>query len=451
MDWLERKFKLREAGTTVRQEAVAGTTTFLTMSYIIFVNPVILGAAGMDAGSVMVATCLASAIATVLMGLLANYPIACAPGMGHNAFFAFVVCGAVAGGGLGYTWQQALAANLISGCLFVFIVAVGLGPRVVDAVPESLKHAVAVGIGLLIALVGLEWAGFVKASPATIVAMGNLTARPALVATIGFLTMASLTALRVRGAIIIGLLVSLAAAWMANIVQFQGFFAPPPSLKPTLVQFDFSGVFNTGLGLLSVIFVFFFLDVFDTVGTLIGVGTQAGLMRNGNLPKAKQALLSDGLGTIAGTALGTTTVTSYIESAAGVAAGGRTGLSNLFTALLFLMGIFSKPLVDMMSAEVVAADYVTMHPIIAPALVMVGSFMMTGVQRIKWEDHTESIPAFLTVVVMPVTFSITEGIAFGFISYAVLKLVTGRYREGHWLVYLFAMLFVLRYAFLGAQ
>ncbi|MER3500807.1 MAG: guanine permease [Candidatus Fervidibacterota bacterium] len=449
--WLEKRFGLHEHGTDVRTEILAGLTTFLTMCYIIFVNPVILGAAGMDKGAVMVATCLGTAIGTFLMGVLANYPVAMAPGMGHNAFFAFIVCGV-----MGFTWQQALGANFISGVLFTLLVLAGMSQAFIDAVPLSLKHAIAVGIGLLLALIGLEWGGFIVHSPATMVTLGDLSSPSALTATAGFWVMVILLVLNVRGAILLGLLTGLLVALALGIVHYRGIISAPPSVAPTAFKFleglaSFGGLGRHWLDLVAVIFVLLFLDIFDTVGTLIGVGTQAGLLRNGTLPKAKEALLSDALGTVAGVCLGTSTITSYIESSAGVAQGGRTGLTAITVALLFLLGLFFYPLVEMMSAEVAVpiafatkeTPPFTQHPVIAPALILVGVFMMAGVRHIQWEDFTEAIPAFLTMVLIPLTFSITEGIAFGFISYALLKLVTRRHREAHWLLYLLSLLFLV--------
>ncbi len=452
--WLERRFCLEERGTNFRTEVLAGVTTFLTMCYIIFVNPVILGTTGMDKGAVMVATCVSAAIGTFLMGILANYPIAMAPGMGHNAFFAFIVCAA-----MGFTWQQALSANFISGLLFTILVLAGMSQAFVDAVPLSLKHAIAVGIGLLLALIGLEWGGFIQHSPATMVTLGDLSSQSVFITTIGFLVMVVLLVLNVRGAIIIGLLTGLVVAILLGVTKYQGIVSAPPSVAPTAFKFA-EGLASFGqwsrhwVDIVAVIFVLLFLDIFDTVGTLIGVGAQAGLLSNGTLPKAKEALLADALGTVVGVCLGTSTITSYIESSAGISQGGRTGLTAVVVAVLFLLGLFFYPLVEMMSAEVaVSIPFATaetppfsQHPVIAPALILVGVFMMTGVQHIKWNDFTEAIPAFLTLVLIPLTFSITEGIAFGFVSYALLKLVTKRAKEAHWLLYLLSVLFLVLFA-----
>ncbi|MGQ9617884.1 MAG: NCS2 family permease [Candidatus Aminicenantia bacterium] len=435
-DFLEKIFHLKEKGTNVKIEILAGFTTFLTMCYIIFVNPVILGSTNMDRGAVMFATCIGSAIATFLMGVLANYPIALAPGMGHNAFFAFIVCGA-----MGFTWQQALSANLVSGLLFLLLVLLGLSKLFIEMVPESLRHAIAVGIGLLLAMIGLQWGGFIKGSPATLVTLGSLSSKSVIISTFGFLVMAVLIVMRVRGAIIIGLLSSLGFSILFGVAKFQGILSPPPSPEPTFLAFDFRGLTKNWVDFFAVLFVFLFLDIFDTVGTLIGVSSQAGLLKNGSLPKVKEALFSDAVGTVAGVCLGTSTITSYIESSAGVSQGGRTGLTSVTVSLLFVLGLFLSPLVQTMSTSIPVTESFAQYPIIAPALILVGAFMVIGVRSIKWEDYTESIPAFLTLLVMPLTFSITEGIAFGFITYAILKIVAKRAKEVHWLLYILAFLF----------
>jgi adenine/guanine/hypoxanthine permease len=439
---LDKQFAISASGTTVRTEIVAGVTTFLTMAYIIFVQPAVLSAAGMDFGAVLVATCLASAMATVLMGLLANYPIAVAPAMGHNFFFAFTVCV-----GMQVPWRTALGAVALAGAIFILTAGVGLRERLITAIPESLKHAIAVGIGLLVALIGLQWGGIVVDAPGTLVTLGNLHAPPALLTLFGLAVMAVLMARRVPGALLLGIVASTLVGLAMGLVRYQGVVSAPPSLMPTLLQLDIGAALAPSM--LPVIFVFFFLALFDSVGTLVGVASQAGLMRSGALPRARQALLSDAVGTVIGAGLGTSTVTAYIESSTGVAAGGRTGLANMVTAALFLLSVFFFPLVRMIGGGYPAGGTLVLYPVVAPALVLVGTMMMSGVQRIAWDDVTESIPAFLTIVLMPLAVSITDGIAFGFIAYAVLKLATGRGREAHWLVYLFAAAFLARYMWLA--
>jgi AGZA family xanthine/uracil permease-like MFS transporter len=434
---LDRFFRLTERGTNVRTELLGGTTTFMTMSYIIFVQPAILSLAGMDRGAVMTATCLASALATFLTGVLANYPIAQAPAMGHNIFFAVIVCGT-----LGYSWQVALGAIFLSGMIQIALSIAGVWGTVVAAVPDALKYSIAVGIGLLIALVGLEYGGIVVDTQGVLVGIGDLTSRPVVLVLVGLALTAVLMARRVPGAILIGILATALLGVPLGIVKYGGIVAPPPSLAPTFLKLDIGGAFDAGL--LTVVFVFFFLDLFDCVGTLIGVSAPAGFLKDGKLPRANQAILADAIGTVEGTLLGTSTVSSYIESATGIAQGARTGLANVFTALLFIAALFFSPLAAMISGEY-AAEGLVLRPVIAPALVIVGYLMMKSVTRIDWEDLTEAIPAFLAIVVMPLTVSITEGIAFGFISYALLKLATGKGRSVHWLVYLFSALFIVRY------
>ena len=438
---IERVFRLAENGTTIRTEIGAGLTTFLTMAYIIFVQPTVLSAAGMDFGAVLVATCIASGVATLLMAFLANYPIAVAPAMGHNFFFAFTVCV-----GMQVPWPIALGAVAVAGFLFIATAGIGLRERLITVIPESLKHGIAVGIGLLVAFVGLQWGGIVVATPGTLVGLGQLGSPPALLTLFGLLIMGVLFARRVPGAILIGILVSTVTGLATGLVRYQGIVSAPPSIAPTLMKLDIAGALS--LSMISVIFVFFFLALFDSVGTLVGVANQAGLMRGGTLPRARQALLADAIGTVAGAALGTSTVTAYIESSTGVAAGGRTGLANVVTAALFFLSIFFFPLVRMIGGGYPVEGSTVLYPVVAPALVLVGTMMMSGVSAIAWEDPTEAIPAFLTIVMMPLTVSITEGIAFGFISYAVLKAGTGRAGEAHWLVHVFAVLFLARYALL---
>ncbi len=439
---LDRLFRLTENRTSVRTEVLAGVTTFLTMAYIAFVQPALLASAGMDFGAVLVATCVSSGVATLLMAWFANYPIAVAPAMGHNFFFAYSVIL-----GMKVPWPIALGAVAIAGLVFILTAGVGLRERLITAIPESLKHAIAVGIGLLIAFIGLQWAGIVSASPGTLVALGNLRAAPALLALVGFVVMAVLFAMRVRGAMLAGMLATTVIGLATGLVKYQGLVSAPPSIAPTLLQLDILGAFRPAM--IPVIFIFFFLALFDSVGTLVGVAEQAGFMRGGTLPRARGALLADAAGTVIGAGLGTSTVTAYIESSTGVAAGGRTGLANVVTAVLFFLSLFFYPLVRMIGGGYDAGGGVTLYPVIAPALILVGTMMMRGVQHVDWDDATEAVPAFLTMIVMPLAVSITDGIAFGFISYAALKLATGRGRSVHWLVYVFAIVLLMRYMWLG--
>jgi len=434
---IDRFFKLKENNTSLRIEAAGGVTTFMTMSYIIFLQPAVLSAAGMDNGAVMAATCLSAALATLLMGIIANYPIALAPAVGHNIFFAVIVCGT-----MGYSWQVALGAVFISGSIFLSLSIAGVWSKLVKAVPDSLKYGIAVGIGLLISLVGLEYGGLVVDTPGVLVGLGDLTDKAVLLSLFGVLSIAVLMALKVRGAMLIGILVTAFAGIPLGVVKYQGIVSSPPSINPTLFKLDILGAFNTGL--ITVVFVFFFLDLFDTIGTLIGISGQAGFLKNGKLPRANKAMFSDAVGTVSGALLGTSTVTSYIESASGISQGSRTGLSNVFTSLLFIVALFFSPLARMIGGEYISGG-VLMRPVIAPPLIIVGYLMMKCVKQIKWGDITEGIPAFLTIIIMPLTLSITEGIAFGFIAYSVLKLVSGKGKQVHWLIYLFSVLFIIRY------
>jgi AGZA family xanthine/uracil permease-like MFS transporter len=410
------------------------------MAYIIFVQPAVLGAAGMDAGAVLTATCLATALATALMALLANYPIAVAPGMGHNFFFAFSVII-----GMKVPWQTALGAVAIAGVVFILTAGVGLRERLITAIPDSIKHAIAAGIGLLIAFVGLRWAGIIVASQGTLVALGALHARPALLSIGSLALTAVLMARRIPGAFLWGILAGTVAGAPMGLVEYHGFLSRPPSLSPTFLQFDLAGALKPGM--IEVILIFFFLALFDSVGTLVGVAGQAGLMKGDTLPRAREALLADAIGTVAGAALGTSTVTAYIESGAGVAAGGRTGLTSLATAALFLLSVFMYPLVQTIGGGYVEGS-MTRYPVIAAPLILVGTLMIGGLRHVPWDDPTEAIPAFLTVIVMPLAASITEGVAFGLIAYALLKLATGQRGAVHPLVLIFAALFLARYAFL---
>ncbi|MFP5261406.1 MAG: NCS2 family permease [Blastocatellia bacterium] len=451
---LKEYFKLEENGASLRTEALAGVTTFATMAYIIFVQPVVLGAAGMDAGAVFTSTCLATAFATVLMAFLANYPVAVAPAMGHNFFFAYIVVLT-----MGIPWQVALGAVFVSGMIFVATSSFGLREQIVAAVPESLKSAIAAGIGLLVTLIGLEWAGLVRLEPNTFVTLGDLSARPTLVALLGLAATIILMARGVKGAILFGILAAAFAGIPLGVVKNPGSVVSlPPSVAPTALKLDVIGALKQNL--FAIIFIFFFLDLFDTVGSLIGIAKQSGLMKNGKLPRVGRALLADAVGTVGSSLVGNTTMVSYIESASGVAAGGRTGLAALVVAGLFLVALFFSPIVHAISGGYAVPDMIliegkqvartyVLYPVTSPALIVVGSLMIRSVRDVDWDDFTDALPAFLTLVLIPLTFSITDGIAFGFISHALLKLVTGRAREAHWLIYVFAALFVLRYAVPG--
>ena len=444
---LAQYFKFKENGTNTRIEIGAGITTFLTMAYIIFVQPAVLSGqmfgmdTGMDFGAVMMATCLAGALATVIMGVYANYPIAQAPGMGENFFFVFSVIPAAAaliatrGWQDTSPWQIALGVVLIAGILFLILSLLKVRQYLIDAISPSLKNGIAIGIGIFIAFIGLKNAGIVVASSGTLVKMtGSIATPPLLVFGIGFLVMVVLHGRKIRGAILWGIGAGLATALLLKEVTFSGVVSSPPALSPTLFKFDL--IHALAVDLWPLIIIFLFMDVFDTIGTLIGVAEQAGFIKDNKLPRAGKALISDAVGTVAGAVMGTSTVTSFIESTAGVSQGGRTGFASVITAGCFILAIFFSPLVKMV------ANYPS---ITAPALVLVGAMMMGNVLKINWKDYTEAIPAFLTIVGIPLCFSIADGIAWGFISYPLIKLFSGRGREASWVMYLVGGLFLLRY------
>lgn len=438
---LERLFRLREAGTSVRVEVLGGATTFMTMAYIVFVNPAVLSQTGMDFGAVMTATCLSAALATWVMGLAANYPIAMAPAMGENFFFLSVVLG------LHVPWPAALAAVFVSGVVFFLLTFLRIREMLLDGIPASLKHAIAAGIGLFIAFIGLVNAGIVeRPAGGGILHLGDLSRPPVLVGCFGLAVTAALLARRIGGAILLGVLSATALAWSLGIVHWQGLVAAPPSLAPTLLKLDFSALAKAEM--LPIVAIFLFMAVFDAVGTLIGIGQQGGFLRDGKLPRATRALLADSSGTVLGSLLGTSTVTAYIESATGVEAGARTGLANVVTGGLFVLALFFAPLVRMVGGGISVEGGAVLQPLTAPALIVVGSLMARNILEIEWDDVTESLPAFLVIVGIPFTWSIADGMAFGFIAYPLLKVLSGRPRDASWLVYAVGALFVLRYAFL---
>lgn len=427
---LERLFRLGELKSNVRTEVIAGCTTFLTMAYIIFVNPNILSTTGMDASAAFVATCLAAAIGSATMALWANWPIAMAPGMGLNAFFAFTVVGK-----LGYSWQQALGAVLISGLIFLLLSLTGIRRWLIAGIPASMRSAIAAGIGLFLAIIAMKGAGLVVANPATFVTLGDLTSRGALLSIGGFFVIAALDVLKVPGAILIGILATTTAAILTGFSQFGGIASTPPSLAPTFLQLDVIGALKGGL--LHVVLVMVLVEVFDATGTLIGVAKRAGLLTQGaNHTNAglSRALMADSTAIVAGSVLGTSSTTAYIESASGVQAGGRTGLTALTVAVLFLFATFLAPLAGSVPVQATA-----------PALLYVAALMLRELAEVHWDDATETVPAVLTAIAMPFTYSIANGLAFGFVSYAALKLLTGRAREVHAATWLVAALFVLRF------
>jgi adenine/guanine/hypoxanthine permease len=427
--FLDRYFGLTRNGTTVRTEAIAGVTTFLTMAYIVFVNPQILGNAGMDKGAVFVATCLAAAVSTAMMGLYANYPIALAPGMGLNAFFAFTIVLTYK-----YTWQQALAAVFCSGFLFFLLSIFRIRQYVIEAIPQNLKLAISAGVGLFLGIIALQTAGVVVDHPATLVTLGDLKKPAAILAIAGFVLIAALNARGVIGATLLGILIVTLIGIPFGLTQYSGIVSMPPSLAPTFLQLDFSRAFE--LTFLTAVLSLLLVDVFDNAGTLIGVTHRTGLMVNGKLERMKEALISDSFAAMFGSLLGTSTTTSYIESASGVSAGGRTGLTAVFVALLFLLALFFAPLAGMVPAYASAA-----------ALLFVATLMARGLAEIDWDDVTEYAPAVVTAVAMPLTYSIATGIGLGFLTYALVKIVSGRFAEASPTVIGLAVVFALKFAF----
>ena len=428
---LDRYFGLAQQGTDVRTEFIAGVTTFLTMVYIVFVNPVILGKAGMDQGAVFVATCVAAAVSTLVMALYANYPIALAPGMGINAFFAFTVVLTYK-----YTWQQALAAVFCSGVLFFLISVFRIRQYVIDSIPQNLKLAVSAGVGMFLGIIALEEAKVVVDHPATLVTLGDLRNPEAYLMLLGFVLIAALNFRRVLGGTLIGILAATIIGLPFGLAKFTGVVSMPPSIAPTLLQLDFSRLWE--LTFLIVVFSILFIDVFDNAGTLIGVTHRTGLMKNGKLARMKEALISDSFAAMFGAAIGTSTTTSYIESAAGVSAGGRTGLTAAFVGLFFLLALFFAPLAGMVPAYASAA-----------ALLYVACVMARGLAEIDWEDITEYAPAVVTAITMPLTYSIATGIGLGFITYALAKIISGKAREASPAVMVLAVLFAIKFAVTG--
>jgi AGZA family xanthine/uracil permease-like MFS transporter len=430
---MEKFFKLKENNTNVRTEIIAGITTFMTMAYIIFVNPDILSATGMDKGAVMTATIVSAGLTTILMGLMTNYPFALASGMGLNAFFAFVIAPQ-------YGWQAALGAVFISGIVFIILSVTGAIGYIDAAVPTTLKRAVAAGIGLFIAYIGLQSGGIIVSDEATQVALGDLTQPGPLLTLIGILIISVLMARRVRGAILIGILLTTVVSFFMGIKELPSgigdIFGLPASLAPIALKLDLKAILSVPF---FVIFSFLFVDVFDTMGTLLGTGARAGFLdEKGRLPRVNRAMLADAIGTVGGALLGTSTVTTYVESTAGVSEGGRTGLTSIVTGVLLLLTLFLAPLAGLIPSEATA-----------PALVIVGVLMVGGVMKIDFDDFTEAFPAFLTIIFMPLAYSIADGIAFGFIAYPVVKLVAGKGKEVHWLVYLLAVVALIHFFYPG--
>jgi len=435
---LDRWFKISQNGSTVGTEIRAGLVTFMTASYILFVQPAIMVQAGMDFGAVMTATCIASAIGCLIMGLWANYPIALAPGMGINFYFTFTVVL-----GQGISWQVALGAVFISGICLILLTLLRFREVIINSIPQDLKIGIAAGIGLFITFIGFVQGGLVTGHPVTLVQLGHLKSLPALFTLGGVIVIATLLQRKIKGAILIGLAGMAVLGLPFGLVEYQGLMSAPPSLGPTWMQLDILGALD--LGLLTIAGVFLLVDLFDTAGTLVGIGHQGGFLKDGRLPRARKALMPDSVGTTAGALLGTSTVTCYIESAAGVAEGGRTGLASVITALLFLLALFFSPLARMIGGGYSPAEGVTLYPMTAPVLIIVGGMMAANIARIGWSQWDESLPAFLVLIGMPLTYSIADGMALGFISYPIIKILCGKAGQVHWCMYVIALLFILRY------
>ncbi len=424
-------FGFEKYNTNFKIEILAGVTTFMTMAYIIFVNPQILSTTGMNFGAVMVATCISSAAATLIMGLFARYPFALAPGMGLNAYFTYGVCL-----GMNINWRVALGAVFISGILFVILTLTKIRTIIFNAIPNAIKYGTAVGIGLFIAFIGLKSAGIIVGNKDTLVSLGNIMEPHTLLAMFGIFLIGILLCRRVVGAILWGIIATSLLGMILGITPFpNGIVSMPPSIAPTFMKLDIMGALN--LGLLTIILAFFFVDLFDTLGTLSALSSQAGYLKDGKLPRAEKALMSDSIGTVIGSIFGTSTVTTYIESASGIAVGGRTGFTSVIVALLFLLALFFHPIVSAIPS------YAT-----APALVIVGTLMMSHVKNINWDDVSDALPAFVSLITIPLTYSIATGLALGFITYPILKIASGKAREVHWLVYILAILFALRFVYL---
>jgi len=436
--FFENLFELKKNGTSVRREGIAGLTNFMAMSYIIFFQPTLLERVGMDRDAVFVATCLSSAMATFSMAFLTNYPIVLAPAMGLNVYFTNICSD------LGLPWQEALGLVCIAGMLFFLLSLVGLREAIMNALPASIQNAIAIGIGLFIAFIGLQMTGIIIKDPNTLITLGPLDPKHVLLSIFGILVTLALIARKVRSAILIGVLIAPLANLAFETVTYNGVAGLPPDPAPTLFKLALPNIFAK-LELIPIIFVFFAVDMFDSIGTLTAIGYRADLLKEGKLAKARRALLTDAASTVGGACLGTSTVTCYIESATGIAEGGRTGLTAVFTGICMVLALFFYPPIEIIGGGYFTNSRKPVNPIIAPALIVVGGVMLRNITQIDWEDLTESIPAFLTIIMMPLSFSITDGIGFGLISLAFLKLVTGRRKEIHPLIYCFALFFIACY------
>ena len=427
----EKYFKLKENGTNTRTEVIAGITTFLTMAYILAVNPSILSATGMDANALFTSTAIAAIVGTLIMALWAKLPFALAPGMGLNAFFAFSVVL-----GMGYSWQFALTAVLIEGIIFILLTLFNVREAIVDSIPKSVKTAISAGIGLFIAFIGLQNAGVVVKNDATLVHLGDITTGSALLAMIGLVVTSVLIVKKIKGDLLIGIVLTALIGIPMGITQINGIVSTPPSIAPIFFQFEFTNILS--FDMLIVVFTFLFVDIFDTLGTLVGVSTKANMLdKNGNVPNIKKAFMADALGTTFGAMLGTSTVTTYVESAAGVSEGGRTGMTSLITAICFAVALFFAPVFLAIPGAATA-----------PALILVGLFMIAPIKELDFNDYSESIPAFICILAMPLTYSIAEGITLGVLSYVFINALAGKFKKLSIGMYILAILFILKYIFI---
>ena len=434
LPFLERYFEFKHLGTNWRTEILAGITTFLTMAYIVLVNPAILAAAGVPLPAVTAATCLSAAFGSILMGVVARYPIALAPGMGLNAYFTYTVCLK-----MHIPWQTALGAVFLSGIIFLALTAAGIRQMILRSIPHELYAAVASGIGLFIAFIGFRNAGLVVSDPATFVGLGNIRNPTTALALFGLALMVALEIKKVRGSILIGVVTTTAIAWALGLVHWTSTGGGIQALGATFLKLDIRGAMSKGL--LEIIFVFFFVDLFDNLGTLVAVTKRAGLIApDHSIPRLNRILFADATATVFGSMTGTSTVTSYVESTAGVAAGGRSGVTAIVTGLLFLIAVGAAPFVGVVPAAATA-----------PALILVGSLMLATITEIRWHEPLVAVPAFLTLILIPLTYSIANGLGFGIIAWAVLHVATGNWRKQDWLLYILAVLFALRFVYLGAS
>jgi len=439
-NFINNYFKIKERNSDIKTEIISGIIIYLTMAYIIFVEPTVLKIAGMDFGGVLVATCIGSAIICILMGLLANFPIAGAPLMGENFFFVFTIVIAMK-----FSWHAALTAVFIEGILFLILTLLKLRQIIIDAIPNSLKHAMAVAIGLFIGFIGLKWSGIIVPNSSTGIALGNLKSTPVIIAVFGLIITSSFIIKKVKAALLYGILITTLLCLIFGISKFEGIVSLPPSISSVFMKFDFSFIHNFNFWI--IVFLLLYMEIFDTIGTIIGIAEEAGFVKNNKIENAEKILFVDALGTTVGSLLGTSTISSYIESNAGVTQGARTGLSVIITGFLFLISIFFYPLIKMIGGGYEIAPGNIIYPAVGPALIIVGFLMLKNITKIDFSDFSESLPAYFTILGVPLTYSIADGIAFGIISYPVIKLLTGETKKVSIIMYILAIIFIIRYAF----